>query len=594
MKAVEQSKAVASVAPPPAGRYMDLALAAIAPSPTNPRKKFGRIDELAESMKANGCISPITVRPHPKPTGAVTHELVVGERRWRAAKLAKLTVIPAVERELSDLQAIEIQIIENVQRADVHPLEEADGYEELLSKHGYDVEGIAKKTGKSVSYIYARLKLAALADYPRKAFLDDRLSASVALLLARIPDAGLQEKATREVLGEQAALQTEEFDGVDMDDPASAERRALRSHDDYREADVDEPSTVGGLEVLPMSVREAQIHLRRRYMLRLDLATFGLADPQLVPSAGACTTCSYRTGNQRELFAEVSSADVCTNPGCFERKTAAAFEEKAAAAKARGVKVIEKDQTERMFSPIDGRTVAGNSPYVDPKSEVPRDLVPMGQKPPTWEKLLGKKLEAPTVIVQDQTGAARELLDKNAAVKLLRDAGKIDKPLKPASSRSSSSRDRWQEQQERERKRRDVRERAHDELVRQAFPKIAAAADSKKELAQWKWIVRVVVARDVPERAQELLGVKKADDVVALVKSTDAARALLFQLLFAEAAENPWHEPKKDGELLTAAKLLGLDYDKVLDEAKTAAKAADQVEKKVEEKKASKKKGKKR
>src|ERR1051325_5469934 len=125
---------------------LDLELAAITASPFNHRKKFTGIDELALSIKTQGLISPITVRPQRNRPGF--HELVVGERRWRAAKKAGVLTIAAIVRELTDKQVLEIQLIENVQRVDVHPLEEADGYEELLEKHGYDVDGIAAKTGK--------------------------------------------------------------------------------------------------------------------------------------------------------------------------------------------------------------------------------------------------------------------------------------------------------------------------------------------------------------------------------------------------------------------------------------------------------------
>lgn len=571
-------------------RIIDVSLDNITPSKSNPRKSFKGIDELAASVKVHGVISPLLVRPALDIKLGTPYELVAGERRWRAAKKAGVRHVPAIVRELSDKEVLEIQVVENVQRADVHPLEEADGYEVLLEKHGYDVDGIAGKIGKSKAYVYARLKLAALAPYPRKAFLEDRLSASVALLIARIPDVGLQEKATREILAEPEALGAEDLDAVDMDDPASSERRGISVDDDAQDK-------LGRYrrESLPMSVREAQIHLRRRYMLRLELATFAVADPQLVPKAGPCTTCSYRTGNQRELFSEVSSADVCTNPPCFEEKTKAAFEEKALAAKAQGMKVVEKAKTERMFSPVDGRTVSGNSPYVDPKAQVPYDLVPLGEKRPTWEKLLGKKVDAPKVLVQDQTGAPRELLDKNAAVKALREAGKVPEARKATSSASESN---WKKKEEAEKKRREIRERAHEKLMKDMFVEISKAPEGKKELAHWRWIVRakLEVDRHIPEPIAEVFGKKgkgklKDDDLIAMVDSVGKARQMLFCLLVAEMADRCWSAPEKDGALLAGIKLLGLDYDKAIDEAKTSADAADKAEQKVDEKKKPAKKG---
>jgi len=157
----------------------DLAPGQMRPSPTNPRKTFTGLDELGASLIEKGVIVPVLVRPTPTAAKAKEpYELVCGERRWRAATKAKLTTIPAVVCDLSDREVLEIQLVENLQRVDVHPLEEADGYEELLEKHGYDVDGIAAKTGKSKAYIYARLKLGALAPGPRVEFLQGRISAS--------------------------------------------------------------------------------------------------------------------------------------------------------------------------------------------------------------------------------------------------------------------------------------------------------------------------------------------------------------------------------------------------------------------------------
>ena len=125
-----------------------LPIAAIIPSPSNPRKRFddAYLDELAESIKTHGLIQPITVRPlpldhlfdynrkHPntEPGETPTYESVVGECRWRAAQRAGLVDIPAFWRELDDKQVLEIQVVENLQRRDVHPLEEADGYRMLI------------------------------------------------------------------------------------------------------------------------------------------------------------------------------------------------------------------------------------------------------------------------------------------------------------------------------------------------------------------------------------------------------------------------------------------------------------------------------
>lgn len=561
---------------------LDLDTGVIGHSPFNHRKKFTGLDELAASIKAKGVISPVTVRETPSTSpffGTLAYELVVGERRWRATKRAGLPTIPAIVRDLTDKEVLEVQLIENVQRVDVHPLEEADGFEELIEKHGYDVDQVAAKTGKSKAYVYARLKLGSLAEGPRKAFLDDRLSASTALLIARIPDVGLQEQATKDVLGEIDFFD-EAAGHIDLSqDPTAAERREISVADENGKMK---------LETLPMSVREAQIHLQRKYMLRLELATFELADVQLVPKAGACTSCSYRTGNQRELFSDVRSADVCTNPPCFEAKTQAAWNEKAKAATEQGMKVVDKKATERMFLPHDGRTVAGNSPYVDLKSRVPYDLVPMGEKPPTWEKLLGKKLADKTdkVLVQDQTGAPRELLDKKAAIAVLREAGKIDKPEKPTAAKKSSNGSSHDPGKfERERAAREEKEAVVEGALVRALDGVAKNAlitAASKELAMWRWIAKVTLRNDdgIERVLVRRIGPKVHtqnnrvgfDHLLALhelidkAKTIEEIRSIMAELLFSQLGEsvNAGYQTESEDEYFEqGCKLLGVKWDEL-------------------------------
>jgi len=186
----------------------NLPLNSIQPSSTNPRKHFDAtaIKELAESIKKHGVLQPILVREigavpeNMVKVGTPSYELVAGERRFRAGKLAGLKEIPAIVLKLTDIEAVEIQVIENLQRADLHPMEEAEGYEFLMKQHGYaGADAIAAKIGKSRSYVYGRLKLCALTPDVKKAFLKDAISPSVALLLAWIQES-LQAKASKTVL----------------------------------------------------------------------------------------------------------------------------------------------------------------------------------------------------------------------------------------------------------------------------------------------------------------------------------------------------------------------------------------------------------
>lgn len=143
-----------------------LPLTSLVASSTNPRKHFdpARLAELAESIKASGVHQPVLVRPLPAArvpeTGrGVTHEIVAGERRYRASQMAGEHTIPAWVRDLTDEQVLEIQLVENLLRDDLTPLEEANGYDRLLRQSGMDRTALAARIGKSVSYVHGRLKL---------------------------------------------------------------------------------------------------------------------------------------------------------------------------------------------------------------------------------------------------------------------------------------------------------------------------------------------------------------------------------------------------------------------------------------------------
>jgi ParB family chromosome partitioning protein len=136
-----------------------IALDALRAGRFNPRRSFSEdhIEELAASIRERGLVQPLVVRPVP---GEVERfEIVAGERRWRAAQRANLHDIPVVVRSLSDQEALEIAIIENVQREDLNPLEEAEGYQALIEGHGYRQEDLAKIIGKSRSHVTNTLRL---------------------------------------------------------------------------------------------------------------------------------------------------------------------------------------------------------------------------------------------------------------------------------------------------------------------------------------------------------------------------------------------------------------------------------------------------
>ena len=164
--------------------FQYLAIDTIHESTTNPRATFeqSKLEELAQSIRQHGLIQPITVRPN-----ASGFEIVAGARRFRAAQLAELFSLPARIVELTDAAAMEWQLVENSQRVDVHPYEEAQGFQRLLDLPGYDVGALVEKSGKSASHIYARLSLLQLIPAIAEAFTQERITASHANLLARLP-----------------------------------------------------------------------------------------------------------------------------------------------------------------------------------------------------------------------------------------------------------------------------------------------------------------------------------------------------------------------------------------------------------------------
>jgi ParB/RepB/Spo0J family partition protein len=174
-------------------------LAWLRESKTNPRSGFDAagLKELAESMRAHGVLEPLMVRPvNGQPakgegeTPPPQFEIVLGARRFRAAKLAKLESVPAIVRELTDTEALEMQIIENLQREGMQPLDEGLGYRALIDQAGYDVAKIAEKIGKSASYVYQRLKLADLTKPAQKALAGGDFKRRTAEAVPKAPTNG--------------------------------------------------------------------------------------------------------------------------------------------------------------------------------------------------------------------------------------------------------------------------------------------------------------------------------------------------------------------------------------------------------------------
>jgi ParB family chromosome partitioning protein len=259
--------------------YLNIPIVELTESSTNPRKVFDeeRLEELAGSIRSKGVLSPLLVR---RINGHF--EIVTGARRYRAAWRAGLDEIPVRIGAFNDEEALEIQIIENIQRADVHPFEEAQGFRALLDREGvdYSIEKIAAKTGKAASFIAKRLKLLDLTQPATDAFTAGHIGVEHALLIAKLAPE-MQEKALAHC-----------FDG-------------------YFAANESERSLV------PASRLQAWIE--QNVYLSLKSVPFSKEDERLLPEAGSCAKCPKRTGFNTLLFSEVKD-DSCSDAGCFNRK----------------------------------------------------------------------------------------------------------------------------------------------------------------------------------------------------------------------------------------------------------------------------------
>src|SRR5579863_3767531 len=158
------------------------------PNPRNPRKHFGEgeLQELADSIRERGVLQPVIVRAMPRLADA--YEIVAGERRWRAAQRAGLHEIPILVIEAGDRESLELAIIENVQRADLNALEEAEGYERLGTEHGYSHQDIGRIVGKSRSHVANTLRLMKLPARSRALLASGEISAGHGRALLALPD----------------------------------------------------------------------------------------------------------------------------------------------------------------------------------------------------------------------------------------------------------------------------------------------------------------------------------------------------------------------------------------------------------------------
>jgi len=180
----------------------------IEPNTNQPRKYFDteKLEQLAESIRKHGGVQPIIVR---RENG--TYRIVAGERRWRAARLAGLTTIPVIEKDLSNKQIMEIALIENIQREDLNPIEEAEAYHRLLNEFNMTQEELSNSIGKSRSAIANTIRLLGLPDKVKEKLIEGRITSGHARALLAIDNRELQEKLCDEIIDKNLTVRQVEL-----------------------------------------------------------------------------------------------------------------------------------------------------------------------------------------------------------------------------------------------------------------------------------------------------------------------------------------------------------------------------------------------
>jgi ParB/RepB/Spo0J family partition protein len=278
-----------------AGVTMMIPLIEIRPDPKNVRTQVVDDDdfaELVESVKAQGVLQAILVRPVKPSNGAqAKYQIVAGERRFRAAKRARLTEIPAQVREMTDEEALGAQLIENLQRKDLHPIDEADGLLRLKETQGLEISDIAERLAKSERYVARRLALTKLIEEARADLRKDRITLAHVLEICRLTPE-MQAKALAACYESKMVFDRNKQTYSHLPDKTKPARH----------------------------VRYLQEYLTTNVYLNLHKAPFKQNDGRLREDGLSCIDCPQRTGRDKTLFADIENGSSCLNPPCFQAK----------------------------------------------------------------------------------------------------------------------------------------------------------------------------------------------------------------------------------------------------------------------------------
>lgn len=499
------------------------------------------IEELAQSIREKDVVEPIIVRQ--LPGGSLEAlEVVCGERRVLASRRAGKTSILALLRVIADEDIIELQLTEN-KHANPHPLDEADAFQALIEL-GRTPADIAGRLGRDVGYVHHRLKLRGLSKKCREALDNEHITLGVALLLARLPNQKLQDQGLDEVSAEGGGR----FDG-------------------------------GGL----MSVANARKALEANVMLALKSAPFKRDDATLVPKAGPCTTCPKRTGMQAELFADASSPDLCTDPGCYREKVDALYQVRSTKHKADGGDVLNQKDTKALL----GHTWDQKSAKLRNQYTRLDERVYAGGKPKTVKQLFKGELPPITLAKDPDTGLVVELVDRKLADKAKGAEDRSGRSKPDASEAAANRRERLKDQARKEATRRCIAaivqkvealvawEGVGEKLLRPlAFATLEATwHDGRSELAKRRgWL-------DGDERPKSKSRVAPVGEKLEAAVEKAPARELagvIVELILSRGAPTRWSDKPGD-EWDAVAEALGVDYQafhaNVVEEQRAVEKA---------------------
>lgn len=497
-----------------------IALTKLVPYSNNPRTDLGDVSSLVTSINSNGFLGALTVRE----LADGTFEVVTGNRRLEAAKKAQLESVPCDIYELTDVQALELNLTEQLNRADLSPIEEGESCRKLMELAGYTPAQAGEKLAKSASWVTKRVALCGLASEVKKSLASGETALTVAQALASLP----QQKAQVDAL------------------------KALKSAPQHEFLSLDADRNTADGQVL---------WLRERCSRPLAGATWKLTDAELLPAAGACSVCPHNSASAKMpgLFDNAKGKPMCALPSCFEDKLKAAWLAKTAKMAAAGAKILSLAEGKKLFPRADSQLSHG-SRYVEADAMVQKD-----KSKRTWRQLLGDCDVTPEEglpvlhVACGADGKARELYVEDKALACIATHLKLKWAVEAEEAETVKTERATPEKQKEEQRLREVREAVAEEAKAAIVKKLVANGLTLPDL-------RTLVAEDTHEAdgLHELLGLKMPKDAAKWIASNATFNELMAMLFLENSNDlfNTWQG--FDERLPELAKRHGFDVERAV------------------------------